>query len=103
MSIINKGIFDTDTAFQRLIGEDWPTPGQISAVIVSDSTTIISTGNTSYNIGTAVTDPKRILVLIEGVTQIPVIDYNTNGSTLNLIGISILGILNSNGYVFNKI
>ena len=91
MSIINKGIFDTDTAFQRLIGEDWPTPGQISAVIVSDSTTIISTGNTSYNIGTAVTDPKRILVLIEGVTQIPVIDYNTNGSTLNLIGTPAVG------------
>jgi len=91
MSIINKGIFDTDTAFQRLIGEDWPTPGQISAVIVSDSTTIISTGNTSYNIGTVVTDPKRILVLIEGVTQIPVIDYNTNGSTLNLIGTPAVG------------
>jgi hypothetical protein len=91
MSIINKGIFDTDTAFQRLIGEDWPTQGQISAVIVSDSTTIISTGNTSYNIGTVVTDPKRIMVLVEGVTQIPITDYTTNGSTLNLIGTPAVG------------
>ena len=50
--------------------------------ILSDSVTVISTGNLSYNIGTSVSDPKRILVSIEGMLQIPTTDYSVSGSTL---------------------
>jgi hypothetical protein len=91
MSIINSGIFDSETAYQRLVGGDWPTPGAISAVIVSNSTTIISTGNTSYNIGSTVTDPTRILVSVEGLLQIPSTDYSISGSNLTFYGAPAAG------------
>ena len=61
------------------------TTGVISSAIttiLSDSVTVISTGNLSYNIGTSVSDPKRILVSIEGMLQIPTTDYSVSGSTL---------------------
>ena len=51
-----------------------------SSIMVSESRTIISTGNASYLLGTSTTDPKRILVAIEGVIQIPITDYNVDGT-----------------------
>ena len=53
-----------------------------SSILISDSRTIVSTGNATYSMGTVVTDPKRIFVAIEGVTQIPVLDYNVSGSDI---------------------
>ena len=59
--------------------------------ILSDSVTVISTGNLSYNIGTSVSDPKRILVSIEGMLQIPTTDYSVSGSTLTFPGAPPIG------------
>jgi hypothetical protein len=53
-----------------------------SSVLVSDSTTIVSTGNTTYSLGISVSDPKRILVAIEGVIQIPITDYTVSGTNI---------------------
>ena len=38
MPIINKGIFDTDTAFLRQTGNDWPTAQVISTTEIIEGT-----------------------------------------------------------------
>jgi hypothetical protein len=66
------------------------TNGQISAqigatIVVNDSTTVIAAPATlTYSMGRNITDPKNVLVIIEGLTQIPTTDYSVSGSSLNL-------------------
>jgi hypothetical protein len=56
--------------------------GAVSGVIVSDSIRIQSSGNATYGMGIPVTDPKRILVSIEGILQIPTVDYTVSGTDI---------------------
>jgi len=54
-----------------------------SAVVSNDSETIIAAANTlSYALNRNITDPRSILVIDEGLIQIPTIDYTTAASTI---------------------
>jgi hypothetical protein len=56
------------------------------AVVSNDSETLIATANTLvYAIGRNVTDPRSILVINEGLIQIPTTDYTTTGSTITFL------------------
>ena len=50
--------------------------------VINDSYRFISTGNTTYNIGTSVNDPKNVLVIVEGLIQLPVVDYTVSSTSL---------------------
>jgi hypothetical protein len=53
------------------------------ATVVNDSTVITTANNTvSYSMGRNITDPRNILVIVEGMIQIPTIDYTVSGSSL---------------------
>jgi hypothetical protein len=60
--------------------------GRISAsptiAALNDSYRFIATGDTTYNIGTSVNDPDNILVIAEGLVQLPVIDYTVSSTSL---------------------
>jgi len=62
--------------------------GEISAeaqflTVVNDSTTITATqGNLTYGMGRAISDSRNILVIVEGLIQIPQTDYTVDGSSL---------------------
>jgi hypothetical protein len=63
------------------------TNGVISAsattTVANDSTTILAQADTlSYSMGRTISDPKNILVVIEGLLQLPVTDYGVTGSTI---------------------
>ncbi len=66
------------------------TDGEISAqlgstVVVNDSTTVVAAANTlTYSMGRNITDPRNVLVIIEGLLQIPTTDYTVSGSSLTL-------------------
>jgi hypothetical protein len=110
MLTFNSGFLDLDSSYQGLLGNTWPgysvkdyiipgtyidveANGRISAnltnafaVAVSDSRIVISTGNLTYDTGIALTDPKKILVSIEGILQIPTTDYTVSGNNLIFTG-----------------
>ena len=53
--------------------------------VVNDSIVITTASNTStYSMGRIITDPKNILVIAEGLIQIPTIDYTVSGNSLIL-------------------
>lgn len=66
------------------------TNGEISAqtgqtVVINESTIVTAAPATlTYSMGRSVTDAKNILVIIEGMIQIPVTDYSVSGSSLIL-------------------
>lgn len=68
------------------------TNGEISAqtgqtVVINESTTVTAVANTlTYSMGRSVTDAKNVLVIVEGLIQIPTIDYTVSGSSLTLTG-----------------
>ena len=63
--------------------------GEISAeaqflTVVNDSTTITATqGNLTYGMGRSIADSRNILVIVEGLIQIPQTDYTVDGTNLN--------------------
>jgi hypothetical protein len=65
--------------------------GEISAesqflTVVNDSTIITSlASNLTYNMGRSVNDSRNILVIVEGLIQIPEIDYTVDASDINFI------------------
>lgn len=65
------------------IDPDGTISAQTQAVVSNDSETLTATANTlTYIIGRNVTDPRSILVINEGLIQIPVVDYDTAASTI---------------------
>ena len=53
--------------------------------VVNDSIVITTASNISaYSMGRIITDPKNILVIAEGLIQIPTIDYTVSGNSLIL-------------------
>jgi hypothetical protein len=53
------------------------------AIVSNDSQTLTATANTlTYVINRNITDPRSILVINEGLIQIPIIDYDTTASTI---------------------
>jgi len=64
--------------------------GEISAqtgqtVVINESTTVTAAADTlTYSMGRSVTDAKNVLVIVEGLIQIPTTDYNVSGSSLTL-------------------
>jgi len=61
--------------------------GQINAnvstvVILTNDVIPVTQGNTAYTLSRVVTDPKAILVINEGLIQIPTTDYTVSGTTL---------------------
>jgi hypothetical protein len=64
--------------------------GRISAnnlvTVVNDSTSFLSTaGNLTYSIGKVVGDSRNILVIVEGLIQIPETDYTVNGANITFL------------------
>jgi hypothetical protein len=64
--------------------------GEISAqtgqtVVINESTTVTAAADTlTYSMGRSVTDAKNVLVIVEGLIQIPTTDYSVSGSSLTL-------------------
>ena len=55
----------------------------VSTVLITNSDVIpVTQGNTAYTLSRVVTDPKAILVINEGLIQIPTTDYTVSGTTL---------------------
>jgi hypothetical protein len=55
----------------------------VSTVLITNSDVIpVTAGNTAYTLSRVVTDPKAILVINEGLIQIPTTDYTVSGTTL---------------------
>ena len=66
------------------IDPDGTISASTQAVVSNDSETIVATANTfTYVISRNVTDPKSILVINEGLIQIPIVDYDTAASTIS--------------------
>lgn len=65
--------------------------GSVSGVFLSDSVRIVSTGNATYGMGVSVSDPKRILVSIEGILQIPTVDYTVSGTDITFDSTTPIG------------
>jgi hypothetical protein len=54
-----------------------------AAVVITNNDVIpVTQGNTAYTLSRVVTDPKAILVINEGLIQIPTTDYTVSGTTL---------------------
>ena len=54
-----------------------------TATVANDSTTILAQADTlSYSMGRSISDPNNVLVVIEGLLQLPVTDYGVTGSTI---------------------
>jgi hypothetical protein len=63
--------------------------GRISAIIsevtvVNSTQRIISTGNLSYTLNASIANPQNIMVVMEGLVQLPYVDYSTSTNTLIL-------------------
>lgn len=63
--------------------------GRISALqnatVINDSTTVVAAANTlSYNMGRNISSAVNILVSVEGIVQIPTVDYTVAGTNLIL-------------------
>jgi hypothetical protein len=56
----------------------------LSGITTAIDNTVITTANNtlSYSMGRIITDPKNILVIAEGLIQIPTTDYTVSGSSL---------------------
>jgi hypothetical protein len=55
----------------------------VSTVLITNNDVIpVTAGNTAYTLSRVVTDPKAILVINEGLIQIPTTDYTVSGTTL---------------------
>jgi hypothetical protein len=51
--------------------------------VVNDNTVITTASNTlTYSIGRPISDPKSILVIVEGLIQIPTVDYTVSDTSL---------------------
>ena len=63
----------------------------IPVTTINDSARFVSTGSTTYTLGTFVNDPKNVLVIVEGLVQIPVVDYTVSGTSLILADAPVVG------------
>ena len=63
----------------------------IPVTTINDSARFISTGSTTYTLGTVVNDPKNVLVIVEGLVQLPVVDYTVTGASLILADAPTVG------------
>ena len=68
------------------------TSSYISSSFNLQSETFTSNGvQTSYTLSTSIPQSDDIFVFINGVTQLPVVNYSVTGSTLNLNGVPTSG------------
>jgi hypothetical protein len=69
--------------------------GRISAssiaTVVNDSQTFTATNTSQYTMNRSISDAKNILVIIEGLIQIPGIDYNIAGAALTFTTLPPIG------------
>ena len=63
----------------------------IPVTTINDSARFVATGATTYNLNTLVNDPKNVLVIVEGLVQIPVVDYTVSGTSLILADAPVVG------------
>ncbi len=63
----------------------------IPVTTINDSVRFVATGATTYNLNTLVNDPKNVLVIVEGLVQIPVVDYTVSGTSLILADAPVVG------------
>ena len=56
----------------------------IPVTVVNSTQRIISTGALSYTLNTSVASPQNIMVVMEGLVQLPYVDYSTSAYTLTL-------------------
>jgi hypothetical protein len=61
-----------------------PTVATGGLAFISESS-VFDGGNVSYTIGTSVAEAKRVIVTVDGLVQIPGIDYNVAGSLVNFL------------------
>jgi len=87
MSIVNTGIFSLDTAFQRIVGNEWPVPETIVRVLDDISpqfdgdktifTLTLDTTRLSSIINTVANDSKDYDVSINGIVLSPYVTQLT--------------------------
>lgn len=56
-----------------------------TAVLLTSETFVGDGSNTDFTMGSSITAPQNILVVVNGVTQIPTTDYTVNATTLEFV------------------
>jgi hypothetical protein len=75
-----RGVF---TAGQNISIDNGTISALTTAVVVNESDIItVLEGNTAYTLSRNIADPKSILVINEGLIQIPTVDYTVSGTVL---------------------
>ena len=74
---------DSFSAGENITITDGIIAASSTAIVANDSTTILAQADTlSYSMGRSISDPNNVLVVIEGLLQLPVTDYGVTGSTI---------------------